>query len=128
MTGPRDTARGAKGLAKKSASTKASDENLAQIEYLLFQSTQGIHFMFANSDVARILKKSNRLGDEEEELFTLANMEKVQGLLNRFLDCPSMNEKQTFIERLPQEEFELLVRAYFQLVENTILAHSDFTH
>jgi hypothetical protein len=108
-------------------STGLDQSDLEQIEYLLYQSTQGLHFMFENSDIRKILKKPDDPSDKKRSLH-IGNMKKVQGLLSGLLDRPSMDEKKTYMERLPQGDFELLVRAYFQLVENTILAHSDLRH
>src|SRR5688572_22048835 len=34
---------------------EVDEANLEQIEYLLFQSTQGVHFIFENSEIAKIL-------------------------------------------------------------------------
>lgn len=99
-------------------------ENLEQIEYLLFQSTQGVHFMFDHSDVARVLSRPT----DGQSFFTEENMKKVQGLLTGFLDCKSLQAKRGYLDRLPAEDFELLVRSYFQLVDNTILAHSNIRH
>lgn len=117
-------ARGTKDRAIPKGNADSHEEQLEQIEYLLYQSTQGIHFMFDNSDIAQAMSR----GHDEKAFFTNENMEKVQGLLSRFLECPSMQEKKLFLERLPSEEYELLIRAYFQLVEKTILAHSNIRH
>lgn len=99
-------------------------ENLEQIEYLLFQSTQGIHFMFANQDIAKVL--SQPLADQD--FLTDDNMKKVQTLLSDFLDCKTLQAKQCYLDRLALPDFELLVRAYFHLVENTILAQTNTHH
>lgn len=99
-------------------------ENFEQIEYLLFQSTQGIHFMFENQDIKKVLSKPTK----SEIFFTEKNMKKVQGLLSGFLDCKTLQAKQSYLDRLPADDFELLIRAYFHLVENTILAHSNIRH
>lgn len=100
------------------------DKNLDQIEYLLYQSTQGIHFMFDNVDIVKVL---SRPADEADSL-SFSNMEKVQELLTKFIEKPTMVEKRRFLETLNKETFELLVRAYFQLVENTILANTKIRH
>lgn len=120
MTGPRrESKRSGKGRG-----TKSEDGNTEQIEYLLYQSTQGIHFMFHNSEIANVMREPT----DEEKFFTTSNMEKVQGLLTGFLDRPTFKEKRSYLEALPRDEYELLIRAYFHLVENTILAHSTIRH
>jgi hypothetical protein len=125
MTGAPRTPKGTpKGNANNTAKIGQPADSTSQIEYLLYQSTQGFHFIFENSDIARVMKTPT----DGKEFFTQENMKKVQGLLTNFLDCPSLEEKRSFLDRLPADDFELLVRAYFQLVDNTILAYSDLRH
>jgi hypothetical protein len=125
MTGPKSAKSSAKGSALKTKSNaKDGTEHTSQIEYLLHQSTQGLHFMFSNREIAKIMKSPV----PSDEFYSTENMEKVQNLLADFLNFPSLSEKKSFLERLPEQDFELLVRAYFQLVENTILAHSTVRH
>jgi hypothetical protein len=125
MTGPKSAKSSAKGNALTTKSNaKEGAEHTSQIEYLLHQSTQGLHFMFSNRDIAKIMKNPV----PSDEFYSTENMEKVQNLLTDFLDFPSLDAKKVYLERLPETDFELLVRAYFQLVENTILAHSTVRH
>jgi hypothetical protein len=125
MTGAPRTPKGVpKGTNKTTSKVGEPTDSSSQIEYLLYQSTQGFHFIFDNSDIVRVMSEPTN----EKEFFTQENMKKVQGLLTNFLDCPSLEEKRSFLDRLPGEDFELLVRAYFQLVDNTILACSDLRH
>lgn len=100
------------------------DASLTQIEYLLHQSTQGIHFMFDNAEIIRVLSQHK----DDQDFFTFDNMGKVQDMLTKFLERPTITEKRSFLERLSPEEHALLIRAYFHLVENTILAHSKLRH
>lgn len=124
MTGAQGGGKQAKGQSKSTKGADVNDANVSQIEYLLYQSTQGIHFMFENADIAGVMKTPT----DDASFFNTDNMERVQGLLSSFLDKPTIQQKQSFLERLPKEEFELLVRAYFHLVENTILSHSNLRH
>ena len=111
----------------KTQAKNQDDRNLDQIEYLLYQSTQGIHFMFDNTEIARVLSRPQNDKDDTE-FFSFSNMERVQELLTKFIEKPSMGEKQRFLETLDADTYELLIRAYFQLVENTILANSKIRH
>jgi len=99
-------------------------KNLEQIEYLVFQSTQGFHFIFENEEIIPILREPS----DDEEFFSDANMNKVHVLLSGFLDCATLQAKRSYLDRLKADDFELLVRAYFHLVENTILAQSNLRH
>lgn len=98
-----------------------------QIEYLLFQSTQGLHFIFDHSDVAAVLRQDGT-GPLDDEPLDVKHMDKVQSLLTKLLDRKTMSEKRSYIETLTKVDYELLVRAYFQLVDKTILAHSTLRH
>lgn len=126
MTGESYDGKQSKGQPKNNAkkSSKKVNMNLGEIEYLLFQSTQGIHFAFDNQDIAEILKTPVN----DEEFFTLENMEKIQDLLSTFIEKKTIQEKKGFLERLSRQDYSLFIRAYFQLVENTILAHSNIRH
>lgn len=119
MSAPRGEGRGSKDALKAQ-----TDAQVDQIEYLLYQSTQGIHFMFDHSEVAKVLKTNS----PEVEPLTLHHMEKVQSLLSSLLDRKTMNEKKSYLESLSGDDYELLVRAYFQLVDKAILAHSTLKH
>lgn len=114
MTGARGEGRGLKD---------SSCGPLDQIEYLLFQSTQGLHFIFDHSDVAMVLKRDN-----DGRPLDIKLMDKVQGLLSGLLGKQTMTEKRSYIDGLPRGDYELLVKAYFQLVDKTILANSQLRH
>ena len=124
--GARGIGKGARARigANRGTVSAAYDKGIEQIEYFLYQSTQGIHFMFQSADIARVMKYPT----DEEKFFTADNMQKVQELLSGWLDRPTLSEKRSFLDSVPEPEFELLIRAYFHLVENTILAHSDLRH
>ena len=96
----------------------------AQIEYLIHQSSLGVHFLFSRRDVSRVMM----VPTDEKEFFTLKNMERVQKLLTTFLEKPSLLAKERFLNSLKPVERDLMIRAYFHLVENTILNNTDLRH
>lgn len=104
--------------------TLKDDSLPTQIEYILHQSTLGIHFIFDNAEIARVLSEPKN----EKDVFTQDKMVQVQDMLSKFLDRPTIVEKRSYLEKLKKEDFNLLVRAYFQLVENTILSNSKIRH
>jgi hypothetical protein len=116
----------------KKSSKGSKDESLknnkpkdtAQIEYLIHQSTQGIHFLFDKKDVSRVMM----VPTNEKDFFTMKNMERVQSLLSRFLEKPTLNDKERFLRSLTATERDLMIRAYFHLVENAIRSNSDLSH
>lgn len=115
MTGARGEGRGAR--------VAAGAEPADQIEYLLQQSTQGIHFIFDHGDVARVLKSL-----DDGTPLDIKLMDKVQILLTGLLGKKTITEKRSFLDSLPKSDYELLVKAYFQLVDKTILASSQLRH
>ncbi len=101
------------------------EKNLDQIEYLLHQSTQGHHFLFEKHDIVKALKNSI---NDERDFFDFDNKSRIQNLLLRVIEKDSFSEKQSFLETLEPEDYDLVIRAYFHLVDNTILTKSDLKH
>lgn len=118
MTGARGEGRGRRGSVSVNG-----EGQVDQIEYLLQQSTQGLHFIFDHHDVARVLRK-----DEEGAPLDIKLMDKVQGLLTGLLGKQTIVEKRSYLDSLIRDDYELLVKAYFQLVDKTILANSQLRH
>jgi hypothetical protein len=110
--------------ARKKEELEADSIDTTEIEYLLYQSTQGIHFVFENADIARVLRSPS----EGTNFYTKKNMERVQEMFEKLLDRPTMDEKKSFLDKLSPEDFELLIRAYFRLVEKAILENTDVRH
>jgi hypothetical protein len=96
----------------------------SQIEYLIHQSTLGVHFLFDKKDVARVMMTPT----DEKDFFTLRNMERVQSLLSRFLEKPTIMDKERFLRALNVRERDVLIRAYFHLVENAIQSNFELKH
>ena len=111
-------------MSQDQSTIRSDEEKLQQIEYLLYQSTQGVHFMFNRQDILGVLSENA----DNENFFTYSNIGKIQGVLSKFLEKPTLTEKQIYLESLEEEEFKTLVRAYFHLVENTILANTKLKH
>ncbi len=97
---------------------------LEEIERLLTQSMNGIHVLFDNSTVAGILHKPT----EELDFFNFDNLDRIQSLFTKFIEKSTLNEKQTFLNSLDNESFEILVRTYFHIVDNSILASNPPRH
>jgi hypothetical protein len=102
----------------------SKQKDTAQIEYLIHQSTQGVHFLFDKKDVSRVMM----VPTDEKDFFTMKNMERVQSLLSRFLGKPTLNDKERFLRSLTATERDLMIRAYFHLVENAIRSNSELSH
>lgn len=99
-------------------------QNLDQIEYLLYQSTCGVHFLFDKLDIQAILCTPT----DETEFFSLENIDRVQEVFSEFLGKKSLIEKQLYLSNLDRERFEILVRTYFHIVENSLYSSTTQKH
>ncbi len=105
-------------------SIRISDSHLDEIEHLLAQYMNGIHLLFDNETIARILKTPT----VEKELFAISNLDKIQALFADFVQQESFHAKQEFLSSLDGESFELLLRTYFHIVDNSIFAADSNRH
>ncbi len=103
---------------------RISDSHLDQIEHLLAQSLNGIHLLFDNETIARILK----VPTEEEKLFNLRNLDKIQDLFSQFVQQETFHGKQAYLHGLDPESFELLLRTYFHIVDNSLMSSDSSCH
>jgi hypothetical protein len=104
--------------------TQIDKNHLDQVEYLFDQSAQGHHVLFDNEDIKRVLSRPT----EEMDFFTFENVDKVQKLLGDFLGQNSLKQKRAFLEKLDQETHDLLIRTYFNIVENSIYEQKTPRH
>src|SRR5438270_11026288 len=91
-------------------------DKLGEVEYLFSQSAQGLHILFDNADIRRVLSRPT----EEMDFFTFENVDRVQKLLSDFIAKETLQAKRDFLEKLDQETHDLLLRTYFNIVENSI--------
>lgn len=97
-------------------------ERFDQLEYLLAQSAQGVHLLFDNISIAKILGKTDGM------VLTIDNMGRAQKMLTHFLELETFWKQKAYLEGLLQEDYELFIRLYFQIVEGAVLAASRFKH
>lgn len=100
------------------------DIQIEELEKLLNQSIKGYHHLFDKDKIAQILKTPT----EEIDFFTVENMDIIQKLFNDLIKKNSMQEKQAFIEKLDEKNFEILLRTYFHIVESTMLSSVHQRH
>ena len=99
-------------------------DKLQEVEYLFSQSAQGLHILFDNADIRRVLSRPT----EEIDFFTFENVNRVQKLLSDFIAKETIQAKQAFLEKLDQETHDLLLRTYFNIVENSIFEQGSLKH
>lgn len=121
---PKNDGKGKPKSRKSAASSALQELHLVNMERLLAHSMKGVHCLFDNSTLAKIFKTPT----ENLDFFSLENMDRIQQLFSTFLQKKSVSEKLLFLETLSASEYELLVRTYFHIVENSVLASSEFKH
>ena len=103
---------------------KINAQHLDQIEHLLEQSMNGIHLLFDNHSIAKVLKTPT----EEAELFQFKNLEKIRTLFTEFVGNKTLQGKRDYLAALSNEDYELLLRTYFHIVENSLFATDSTRH
>lgn len=103
---------------------KIEEQSLRQMETLLHHSTRGIHALFDNKSIANILKNPT----DHKVFMDVDKIKLVQGILTQLISKKSYNEKMSFLRDLNPESYEMLIRTYFHIVENTIRSNSSLQH
>ena len=104
---------------------KIERKQLKEIEFLFNQSINGIHLLFDdNKKLAHILSTPTK----EKSFFDSKNIQKIQEVFTGLISKKSLKEKQSYLNNLNSENFEILVRTYFHIVDNTILTQSKTIH
>lgn len=100
------------------------EKSIKQMESLLAQSAQGIHILFDTSSLKKVLSRPTN----DKDFFDFNKMKKVQDMMTDLIAKPSYFEKMAFLRDLDLENYELLVRTYFHIVENTVRSAQDHKH
>ena len=104
---------------------KIERKQLKEIEFLFNQSIKGVHLLFDdNQKLAHILSTPTK----EKSFFDSKNMQKIQNVFTGLISRKSLKEKQNYLNNLTSENFEILVRTYFHIVDNTILTQNKTIH
>lgn len=102
------------------------DENrLLQMEYLVGQSRMGHHLLFDKQTLNRIFREEPA---HEDSVFKIENLARIQDLLAELMDKSTLKQKQRFLEGLERKDHDLLVRTYFNIIENSIHSVVPFKH
>lgn len=99
-------------------------ECLEQMDNLILQSAKGIHLLFDKSDIINALTS----GNSHKEDHDIAKLKKIQEVLYKFISLKQYSEKREFLKTLSREDYTLLIRAYFKIVENSMLSKVKTRH
>ncbi len=103
---------------------KIQEKSLERMEALLKQSAMGIHILFDNNSIAKVMGQ----GKDDKDFFDFNKMKRVQDVMTELIAKKSYYEKMSFLKDLDDESYEMLVRTYFHIVENTVRAAQDQHH
>ena len=98
---------------------KIEKKQLREIEFLFAQSAKGLHHLFDDkARIADILSEPSK----EKNFFNSENMKRIQGIFTDLVSQKTFQDKKDYLSQLNPESFEMLVRTYFHIVDNTILS------
>lgn len=100
------------------------EKSLERMEALLSHSAMGVHVLFDNRSIADVLRQVK----DDKDFYDFNKMKKVQDVMTALISKRTYIEKMAYLKSLDQESFEMLVRAYFHIVENTVRANHDLSH
>jgi hypothetical protein len=100
------------------------EKSLERMEALLSHSAMGVHVLFDNKSIAEVLREVK----DDKDFYDFNKMKKVQDVMTALIAKHTYIDKVAYLKSLDQESFEMVVRAYFHIVENTVRANHDLTH
>ncbi len=103
---------------------KLQEKSLERMEALLKQSALGIHILFDNHSIARVMGQ----GKDDKDFFDFNKMKRVQDVMTELIAKKSYYEKVSYLKELDEEAFEMVVRTYFHIVESTVRAATGQHH
>lgn len=109
---------------KEATVTELTYDCLEQMDKLILQSSKGIHLLFEKHEIIHALTDAQTKADEGN----LERLQKIQDVLYKFISLKQYSEKREFLKSLSSEDYALLIRAYFKIVENSILSKVKTRH
>jgi hypothetical protein len=94
------------------------------MDNLILQSAKGVHLLFEKSEIVAAL--TDKKGDQDEN--DIEKLKKIQDVLYEFIRLQNYSEKRQFLKTLTPDENRLLIRAYFKIVENSMLNKVKIRH
>lgn len=102
--------------------TDLTHDCLERMDQLIYQSTRGIHILFDHKDIVGAINDKDPTLEEN----TIEKLKLIQDLLYKFIRMKEVDQKKAFLKELNSHEYALLIRAYFKIVDNSILnKHSE---
>ncbi|WP_374001512.1 hypothetical protein [Bdellovibrio bacteriovorus] len=100
------------------------ETSLERMEALLSHSAMGVHVLFDNQSIAKVLKEVS----DDKDFYSFEKMKMVQDVMTALIAKKTYFEKMAYLQALDTESYQMLVRAYFHIVENTVRANHEHSH
>jgi len=94
-----------------------SDTQMKEIEYIIHQSMNGLHVLFDNATIKRFCGSA----ENDDDIFDEKRAKRTERLVEIFMSTPTINGRKQLFSSLNEEEQSILIRTYFNIVENNIL-------
>ena len=101
---------------------------MEQVEYLLNQSARGNHILFDPDDIKKALSSEQsleKMKGDYLDAFDLKTLQKMRDLLDLLMRQPTVSEKRHFILSLSSDSKELLIKAYFHILDNSLFQNKE---
>ncbi|MBI3016982.1 MAG: hypothetical protein HYY62_03165 [Deltaproteobacteria bacterium] len=101
---------------------------IEQVEYLFNQSAKGNHVLFDPDDIKIALsseKSLEKMKGDYLDTFDLKTLQKMRDLLDLLMRQSTVSEKKHFIKTLPYDSKQLLIKAYFNILDNTLFQNKE---
>lgn len=98
-------------------------EQLDQLEYLISQSAVGNHVLFEKDEIRKTFDPAFGNPQKIYKDIDLKKMDVIHTLMSELFKKPTLIEKKNYIDALQPELRELLIWAYFNVLDNTLYQH-----
>ncbi len=88
------------------------------MEAILNQAAMGIHLLFDKATITSAYKEVT----DEKDFYDFEKVKMIQDAMTELIAKKSYFEKLAFLQSLEKGTLVLLIRAYFHIVENNVLA------
>lgn len=99
-------------------------ECLEEMDNLILQSSRGIHLLFEKKDILTALADGKQQKDEHD----IEKLKLIQKILYKFISFKDLEDKKAYIKTLKSDHYSLLIRAYFKILENSMMNRSEIRH
>jgi hypothetical protein len=115
---------GIRSITQGGVVTDLTHDCLEKMDQLIYQSARGVHILFEKADIVRAIRSE----DPSLEENTIEKLKLVQELLYKFIRMKSVDEKRSYLQTLSIHDHALLIRAYFKIVDNSIMNKTSDNH